>query len=144
MKIKKMLRAWRIPIACSLCLLFVFKVVLMIGYVPSNSMEPTISKGSLIFGVRLYGELQCGDVIIFEKEGKNVVKRIAAVPGDIIYLDDNTQTVSINQPLPEATRILHVPARSYFVLGDNPPASVDSRFWNEPFISREDILAKLL
>lgn len=74
MKIKKMLRAWRIPIACSLCLLFVFKVVLMIGYVPSNSMEPTISKGSLIFGVRLYGELQCGDVIIFEKEGKNVVK----------------------------------------------------------------------
>ena len=144
MKIKRMLRFWGIPIACVLCLLFIFKVVLMIGYVPSSSMEPTISKGSLILGMRFYGELRCGDIIIFEKDGKNMVKRIAAMPGDMIYLDDNTHVVSINKPLDEAPRILKVPADSYFVLGDNRAVSVDSRFWADPFVTDHDIVAVLL
>lgn len=144
MKMKKMLRFWVLPIACCLCLLFVFKVVLMIGYVPSGSMEPTIPKGSLILGMRLHGEPRYDDIIIFEKEGKNMVKRIAAVPGDIIYLDDNTHAVSINKPLDGATRVLKVPADSYFVLGDNSAVSIDSRFWADPFIPKSDVIAMLL
>lgn len=73
-----------------------------------------------------------------------MVKRIAAMPGDMIYLDDNAHVVSINKPLDEATRILKVPADSYFVLGDNRAVSVDSRFWADPFVTDHDIVAVLL
>ena len=55
-----------------------FKHVLFIGYVPSESMEPTLKAGSYIIGSRIYGELKTGDIIIFEHDGKMLVKRIAA------------------------------------------------------------------
>ena len=37
-----------------------------------------------------------------------------------------------------------VPENSYYVLGDNAEYSDDSRYWEDPFVSHEDVIAKLL
>lgn len=92
-------------------------------------MEATLREGSLIFGYRLYGELETGDIIIFEYEDKLLVKRIAACPGE---------TVERNGEL------LTVPVDCYYVLGDNTENSYDSRYWVDPFISKTAIVAKLI
>ena len=70
-----------IPLLCFALALLLFRNVIYIGYVPTESMEPTIMAGDKIFGSRILGELEVGDVIVFEHEGTYTVKRIAAVPG---------------------------------------------------------------
>ena len=105
-----------------------FKHVLFIGYVPSESMEPTLKAGSYIIGSRIYGELKTGDIIIFEHDGKMLVKRIAATEGERITENGITYIV---------------PKGSYFVMGDNRNNSFDSRYWAEPFITSNEIKAKL-
>ena len=56
----------------------VFKSVFFWGYVPSSSMEPTLKRGSIIFGYCHFKDLKAGDVIVFEHDHKLLVKRIAA------------------------------------------------------------------
>ena len=144
MKIKKVIRAIWMPFLCGLLVFLLFRFVLFLGYVPSESMEPTISAGSFIIGSRLYDELHRGDIVIFERDGCYLVKRIAAVPGDIVYIDDENRSVSIHTAMADATRVLTVPEDAYFVLGDNAEASVDSRYWNQVFLGEENIVAVLL
>ena len=112
-----------IPLLCFVLVLSLFRYVIFIGYVPTDSMEPTIMAGDKIFGIRILGELEVGDVIIFEYEGTYMVKRIAAVPGD--KLQDNSI----------------VPENCYYVLGDNEKSSYDSRYWDNPFIHRNQVIA---
>lgn len=117
-----------IPVLFLLVIVLAFKCVLFIGYVPSESMEPTLKAGSYIIGNRIYGELHRGDIIIFKHNGKMLVKRIAATPGE--HITEN----GITYIIPEA---------GYFVIGDNKQNSFDSRFWADPFVSKNDIKAKV-
>ena len=112
-----------IPLLCFVLVLSLFRYVIYIGYVPTESMEPTIMAGDKIFGIRILGELEVGDVIVFEYDESNMVKRIAAVPGD--KLQDNSI----------------VPENCYYVLGDNEKSSYDSRYWDNPFIHRRQVIA---
>lgn len=112
-----------IPLLCFVLVLLLFRHVIYIGYVPTNSMEPTIMAGDKILGIRILGELEVGDIVVFEYENTYMVKRIAAVPGD--KLQDNSV----------------VPENCYYVLGDNEKSSYDSRYWDNPFIHRSQIIA---
>lgn len=112
-----------IPLLSFILVLVLFRYVFYIGYVPTNSMEPTIMIGDKIFGIRILGELEVGDIVVFEYEDTYMVKRIAAVPGD--KLQDNSV----------------VPENCYYVLGDNEKSSYDSRYWDNPFIHRSQIIA---
>lgn len=107
--------------------LVLMKTVFFIGYVPTASMEPALKKGSLIFGTRIFGDLDVGDIIVFKKDGTVMVKRIAATAGETITVDGISYTV---------------PEDSYFVLGDNEKNSIDSRYWDEPFLEKTSIIAK--
>ena len=40
--------------------------------------------------------------------------------------------------------VITVPEESYFVLGDNTENSIDSRYWEEKFVKKSDIVAKLI
>jgi len=115
-----------IPLLCFALALLLFRYVIYIGYVPTESMEPTIMAGDKIFGIRILGELEVGDVIVFEHEGTYMVKRIAAVPGDILEINEEK---------------IKIPKDCYYVLGDNYLNSFDSRFWDDPFVSRASIIA---
>lgn len=118
-----------IPVFFVLLIFILFRFVCIIGYVPTESMEPTINKESMILGVRVYGELEVGDIVIFEKDAEFMVKRIAAKGGDTITVDD---------------RVYEVPDGCYFMLGDNKTNSYDSRYWDEPYVKGEKIVAKVI
>jgi signal peptidase I len=125
--IRRLAKNWAVPFGCGLLFLFLLKFVFFFGYVPSASMEPTIREGSFIFGVRVYEDLRRGDVIVFEHAGRLLVKRVAGVPGDTVnVIDGDTLTV---------------PEDSFFMAGDNPADSCDSRYWDEPFVEQKDVVA---
>ena len=101
---------------CSFLLVYMlFHQLFYLGYVPSASMEPTIHRGSYIFGTRLIRSLAPGDIIIFRHDHRTLTKRIAYAPGDV--LPDG----AINQSV-----------------------SMDSRFWSNPFVHHHDIIAKYI
>ncbi len=117
-----------IPVFCAILVLVLFRFVFYLGYVPTASMEPTIHQGSLILGLRQFGELHTGDVVIFRHDGRTLVKRIAASPGESYILNGSPVTV---------------PDGSYLLLGDNTAESYDARYWEYPFVSGTDIIAAL-
>lgn len=65
-------------------------------YIPSEAMEPTLKKGDRIIGLmRVPAELKRGDVILFDgPDGSIYVKRLAALPGDRIALDQGVVVVN--------------------------------------------------
>ena len=69
------------------------------------------------------------------------MKRIVAIPGDMVYIDDMTRSVSVNEAIPDASRVLRVPDGRYFVLGDNKTMSVDSRTWEDVYVDMGSIMA---
>ena len=115
-----------IPVFCAVLVLVLFRFVFYLGYVPTASMEPTIRQGSLILGLRQFGELHTGDVVIFRHDGRTLVKRIAASPGETYILNG---------------RPITVPAGQYLLLGDNADDSYDARYWDDPFVPEKDMIA---
>lgn len=118
-----------IPVFCAILVLVLFRFVFYLGYVPTASMEPTIRQGSLILGLRQFGELRTGDIVIFRHDCRALVKRIAASPGESYNLNGSPVTV---------------PAGHYLLLGDNADDSYDARYWDDPFTGIECIIAKVV
>lgn len=123
-KFKKSL-PFLIPVLIAVIIIILFRTVFIIGYVPSESMEPTIHKGNYVLGIRDTKKIDVGDIVIFEKDGELLVKRVAYVAGD-----------EVNGMI--------VPNDCYYLLGDNSDNSYDSRYWDNPFINRNQIVAKVL
>lgn len=143
MKLKRV--RWAIlPILLCFGVWMLFRTVLFVGIVPSSSMEPAIPAGSVILGSRIFSELGRGDIIVFRHEGKTLVMRVVAVPGDTVYLDDLDGSFTVNRETPNATRILTVPEGYFFVVGDNRRNSLDSRVWEAPFVSGGTVIARLV
>ena len=140
-------------------LLCAFLIFLDIGCVPSESMEPKIKVNDMIIGNNLAYKKKSpkrGDIVIFKSDEfkKTMCKRIIGLPGDTIsfhngyvyindkkldeskYLSDDIETNSAD--------IFEVPKNSYFVLGDNRENSNDSRYWNNPFVPKDKIQAKVI
>lgn len=120
---------WLFPAVVMLFTFLFLKYMFLLGYVPTESMEPTLKRGSYIIGCRIYSDLEAGDIIIFRHDGKLLVKRIAVVKGEIVERNG---------------AIMTVPEGCYYVLGDNVDNSYDSRYWINPFIRKRDIVARLL
>ena len=136
-----------------------FKFVLVPGYVPSESMQPTLEISDWGFANGLayvVHEPQRGDIIVFNSKELNevLVKRVIGLPGDTVsfydgyvYINDGLvyeeyigEDVETNSP----TRDFIVPEGCYFVMGDNRTASYDSRFWSNPYVAKSDIIGKYM
>lgn len=151
-------RWWLLPLTAMGLAVLVNLFLLVNAYVPSGSMEPTIPTGALLVGDRTAfhrGEPRTGDIVLFrhpEFGDKLLVKRIIALPGQTfsmengrVYIDgqlleeDYIQEFS-SDSYPETV----VPEGCYIVLGDHRTSSTDSRFWADPFVRRENLLARAL
>lgn len=122
-------RVFKAPIIITMLLIFLFRAVLLIGIVPSSSMEPTLPAGSIIVGIRIHRELRSGDVVVFKQDGAYIVKRVKAVEGDSV-IHKGVEMV--------------VPEKCLYVVGDNEEESYDSRFWEEPFLKEHEVVAIVL
>ena len=142
-KYKYRVKPWMMPVGLTLIFYLVLRFVLLVGYVPTPSMEPTLPQNSIIIGTRQFGELKTGDIIVFQKDGVLVVKRIAGSPGERIDLTKISYMESVPIPIYEQ-EVITVPENAYFLLGDNSQNSWDSRYWDDPFVPAEAIVAKVI
>ena len=141
-RIWKRVRTWLVPVRLTLLVFLLLRCVLLIGYVPSASMEPTLKENSFIIGTRIYSDLSVGDIVVFRHTGVLMVKRIAAGPGDVIDLSQISFMENLVPP-DRGWECITVPDGCYYLLGDNQSDSLDSRYWDEPFVASADIVAKL-
>lgn len=142
-----------------LAVVFILKsYVLINAVIPSGSMENTIMTGDRVFGNRLayrFGEPERGDIVIFkypDNEEELYIKRVIGLPGDkveirdgLVYLNDSAKP--LEEPYLKETPVgdygpYQVPEDGYFMLGDNRNWSKDSRFWENTYVTREEVLAK--
>ncbi len=156
-KAQKKDRWWLLPLLAAALAAFLNLFILINARVPSGSMKPTIPSGALLVGDRtayLRGEPRQGDVVLFRHEsefGRDIIiKRVIALPGqtfsmedgrvylDGVLLEEDYITEFSSDSYPETV----VPQGCYLVLGDNRRNSYDSRFWADPFVSREELLAR--
>lgn len=140
--VKQKIKRWCIPALFTFLGIVLFRTVLFVGYVPTVSMEPTLEAGSYILGTRFATELGEGDIIVFRHDGQLLVKRIAGTPGDSIDLSGLSYMLTVPIPVWEQS-VITVPEGCYFVLGDNTQNSIDSRYWEDKFVNKNDIIAKL-
>lgn len=116
--------------------------------VSGSSMEPTFENGQYLIVDELtyrFENPQRGDVIIFrfpQDTKKFFIKRIIGLPGETVLIEGSHITIE-NEEHPDgfvlneayltkethSTIRLKLTADEYFVMGDNRPASSDSRIW---------------
>lgn len=107
-----------------------------------NSMEPTLHDGDVLVIDSLtyrFGDPEVGDIVVADlpDHGGRVVKRVVAVAGDIIGIEDGVllrNGVAVEEPYADQTQMggyfwgpVRVPADAVFLLGDHRLESVDSR-----------------
>lgn len=118
-----------IPFFIFLMIVLLFRFVLFIGFVPSESMEPTLKAGSLLLASRCFSYIHVGDIVVFHHHGELLVKRVAAI-GEMKVLLNGEEII--------------VPSGKLVVLGDNSENSFDSRYWEDPYIDECDVIAKVV
>lgn len=102
-----------------------------------SSMEPTLSSGDLRWVLRAWtaGRPNRGEVWEVDTPEGPAVKRVVGLPGERVEIRDGDVWVDGRRLEPPAGARLERQdgawscAGGYFVLGDNRPASRDSRAW---------------
>lgn len=135
--------------------------IILVGYVPSGSMENLIMTEDQILANRTaywFSEPQRGDVVVFyapdEKAAGNTVhyvKRIIGLPGEVVTIAEGhiyIDGVLLEEPYLEfptnsGDGVYLVPEGKYFMLGDHRTDSADSRVWKNKYVPLEDIQGKV-
>lgn len=129
-----------------------------VGFAQVNgkSMYPNYNHGDIVLYNRLFHSIEYGDVIIFQKDQYSYVKRVFGKPGDRVSIRDGLILVNHSPLILDGVLFLgKTEARDlkeervlgegeYFVLGDNRPASQDSRNKEIGMITEKEIIGVCL
>lgn len=151
---------WVVLIAAAVLIAIVIRAfVFQAFYIPSESMVPTLKVGDRVLVNKLSYQIhdpERGDVVVFKAPAlaatgdvKDLVKRVVGLPNETIegrdghiYIDGRLLTEPY-LPAGVVSRTFapeHVPAESYFMLGDNRQFSKDSTFFHS--IKRSDFIGR--
>lgn len=131
-----------------------FSQVFILMQAKGNGMFPSIKDGDLILGFRLQMDYIKDDVVVYEYKGEKYIGRILGKENDVIMMDEETGTLSVNgavqngeilfptYPEEELTYPYTVTQDSVFILGDYRTHSKDSRSFG--CIKMEDVKAKVI
>lgn len=128
---------------------FVFPILRING----SSMEPTLKEDDVVLALKTT-DIQKNDKVAFYYNNKVIVKRVIALPGDIVSIQ-NDGTVSVNGETLDEPYVYEkalgecnisfpytVPEGRIFVMGDHRSVSIDSRTSAIGCIPKERILGK--
>ena len=155
--VKRFFMDWIVPIAVAVVLaLAINKFLIFKIYVPTSSMYPTIKPGDRIMSSRIHNvsKLNRGDIVVFYSDelGETLVKRLIGLPGDkidikpdgIVFINGEKYDEPYVKNKDLRSGEFEVPKDSYFFLGDNRRDSKDSRYWRNPYITKDKIMGKAL
>ena len=120
-----------------------------------SSMSPTLNEGDVVVSIKK-ADYQQGDVLAFYYNNKLLVKRLIALPGSWVNIDE-AGNVAVDGVLLEEPYLAEkalgetniefpyqVPDSRYFVIGDHRSTSVDSRNTAVGCVSEEQIVGRII
>ncbi|MBR5313336.1 MAG: signal peptidase I [Clostridia bacterium] len=129
-------------------------LILPVLQIAGTSMEPTLNNGDIVVLLKT-SKLEKGDLCGFTYSNKILIKRVIAMAGDTIVIDE-AGTVYVNGEELEEPYITEkglgecdiefpftVPENTYFLMGDHRTTSIDSRSTVIGCIPMEQIVGKL-
>ena len=140
-------------IAVVILLTFCFRLIDVDG----TSMEPTLINTDKVIVTNLFYEPDNGDVVVIshgEEYDKPLVKRVIATEGQTLRIDFDTNEVYVDGVLIDEPYIQGdtvqgdieipevIPEGKVFVMGDNRPVSLDSRYHEVGLIDVDSIIGK--
>jgi len=154
--------SWVITIALAVVAAWLINnFILFKAEVDGPCMETTLFYGDEMYGLRVaywFTEPKRGDIITFRAPDKlddpdadPYIKRIIGLPGEtveikngVVYINGTALHETYTQnPMIGTYGPYEVPEDSYFMLGDNRDNSHDSVDWNNRYVKKEYILAKM-
>lgn len=161
-KFKKEAIEWSKVIVTALIFAFIITQFIRPTLVRGESMYPTLVENDYLIINRMaykFNEPKKGDIIVFktnllQEDGKpkDLVKRVIAVGGDHIKIEDSKVYVNdklldepyIHDNYTEGNIDMVIPEGEVFTMGDNREQSLDSRYEDVGLVDDKDIMGKVM
>lgn len=123
--------------------------------ISGGSMAPALTEGQ-IAAASTTGGIEKGDMIAFYSGSQVLVKRVIALAGDWVDMDESgtvyVNSFALDEPYVTEASLgrcdlqfpCQVPEGCVFVLGDHRSVSIDSRSASVGFVSRERVIGRLI
>jgi signal peptidase I len=157
---KSRLQNWVFDWSETIVVAFVLALIIraffiQVFWIPSSSMEPSLDIKDRIVVDKIsyhFRQPKRQEVVVFrevapkEAPKRDLIKRLMGLPGEtlevkegIVYIDGKKieETHPLNQDFSDFGPIT-IPKDKFFVMGDNRPASADSRYWG--FLPKENLI----